>query len=54
MKRNLEWCNPFSAGDPSLRNIITGLVTDDNVNVDEFVQLYRKVLTNLLGNELLI
>ncbi|KAK2141961.1 hypothetical protein LSH36_1011g00012 [Paralvinella palmiformis] len=27
--------NPFSAGDPCLSNIITGLVTDDNVNVDD-------------------
>jgi len=33
---NLEPCNPFSADEVGLRNIITGVVADDKVDVDEF------------------
>jgi len=41
----LEVCNQFSAGDPSLRNITTGVVADDNV---EFCTVGQKIIDKLV------
>ena len=45
----LESCNLISADDPSLCNIITGIMADDNVDVDEFCAVGQKCFDKLVG-----
>jgi len=47
--KKLESYSPFSAGHPSLRNSITGVVADDNVDVDEFCTVGQKLIDTLIG-----
>ena len=44
--------NPFSE-DPTLRNITSGEIADNSVNVDEAVQIGQKILTSMTGKEVL-
>ena len=49
IKVRLESCNPFSTGDPSLRNIITGVVASDECDVDDYSTVGKKTIDKLVG-----
>ena len=48
IKEKLESCSPFS-DDPTLRNIITGVVAQDGVNVDEYQTAGRQIIDKMKG-----
>ena len=48
IKEKLESCSPFSA-DPTLRNIITGVVAQDVVNVDDHQKVGRQIIDKMEG-----
>lgn len=48
IKEKLSTCTPFSP-DPSLRNIITGLVAKEDVNVHEFETIGSEMIENMVG-----
>ena len=50
IKEKLELCSPFST-DPTLRNIITGVVTQDGVNVDEYQKVRRHIIDKMEGQQ---
>jgi hypothetical protein len=50
IKEKLESCSPFSA-DPTLRNIITGVVAEDGVNVDEYQKVGRHIIDKMEGQQ---
>ena len=47
-KEKLESCSPFSA-DPTLRNIITGVVAQDGVNVEDYQKVGRQIIDKMEG-----
>ena len=49
IKEKLSTCTPFSA-DPSLRNIVTGVVAKEDVNVHQFENVGRKITEKMVGN----
>ena len=48
IKEKLESCSPFSA-DPTLRNIITGVVAQDGVSVDDYQKVGRQIIDKMEG-----
>lgn len=48
LKEKLNSCSPFSA-DPTLRNIVTGIVAEDGVNVDDFQTVGRQIIEKMIG-----
>ncbi|KAK3848948.1 hypothetical protein Pcinc_044279 [Petrolisthes cinctipes] len=48
IKEKLSTCMPFSP-EPSLRNIITGLVAKENVNVHEFETVGNEIIDKMVG-----
>lgn len=49
IREKLEACNPFSTGDPSLHNIITGVVATDDCDVDDYSTVGKKTIDKLVG-----
>ena len=49
IKVKLESCNPFSTGDPSLHNIITGVVASDECDVDDYSTVGNNIIEKLVG-----
>ena len=49
IKEKLSTCTPFSA-DPSLRNIVTGVVAKEDVNVHQFENVGSKITEKMVGN----
>ena len=54
IREKLEAHNPFSNGDPSLRNIITGVVATDDCNVDDYSNVGKKIIGKLEGQPVFI
>ncbi|KAG7174772.1 hypothetical protein Hamer_G018089 [Homarus americanus] len=48
IKEKLSTCMPFSP-DPSLRNIITGLVAKEDVNVHEYETVGNEIIEKMVG-----
>jgi len=48
MKEKLQSFSPFCA-DPTLRNIITGVIAEDGVNVDDYQTVGRKIIEKMEG-----
>jgi len=48
VREKLEKHNPFST-DPSLRNIVTGVEASEEVNVDNYVEVGRKIIEKMEG-----
>ena len=48
IKEKLESCSPLSA-DPTLRNIITRVVAQDGVNVDDYQKVGRQIIDKMEG-----
>lgn len=52
IKEKLFKCTPFSPH-PSLRNIISGLVAKEDVNVHEFETFENKIIENMVRKPVL-
>ena len=52
IKEKLSTCTPFSP-DPSLRNIITGIVAKEDVNVHEFETVGSEIIEKMVGKSVL-
>lgn len=48
IKEKLSTCTPFSP-DPSLRNIVTGVVAKEEVNVHEFETVGNEIIEKMIG-----
>jgi len=48
IKEKLSSCTPFSP-DPSLRNIVTGVVAKEDVNVHDFENVGNEILEKMVG-----
>lgn len=48
IREKLEMHNPFST-DPTLRNIVTGVVAEDNVNVDNYAEVGKQIIEKMEG-----
>jgi len=48
IKSRIETCHPFS-GDSTLRNIITGVVAKDEMNVDEYLSVGKASIEKMIG-----
>ena len=48
IKEKLSTCTPFSP-DPSLRNIVTGVVAKEEVNVHEFETVGNDIIEKMIG-----
>lgn len=48
IKEKLEVCSPFST-DPTLRNIVTGVIAQDSVNVDNYRSVGTQILEKMHG-----
>lgn len=48
IKSKLVGCSPFSP-DPSLRNIVNGVVAQEGVNVHEYESVGRKIMQKIIG-----
>ena len=48
IKEKLRICTPFSP-DPSLRNIVTGVVAKEEVNVHEFETVVNEIIEKMIG-----
>ena len=52
IREKLSTCTPFSP-DPSLRNIVTGVVTKEDVNVHEFETVGSEIVEKMVGKPIL-
>ena len=48
IRLKLAACSPFSS-DPTLRNIVAGIVGDQDVNVHDFESVGHKIMENMIG-----
>ena len=52
IEEKLLTCSPFSP-DPSLRNIVSGVVASEAVNVHEFESVGNEVIVNMVGQPII-
>ena len=48
IRKKLEACSPFTS-DPTLRNIVNGIVAAPHVNVQDFESVGNKIIEDILG-----
>ena len=49
INKKLATCTPFSP-DPSLRNVVNGVVASSGVNVHEYESVGKKIMANMIGH----